>query len=82
MPPPTPPTVSIGPVGKADPAANVIALGTRRGSTGGKGALAPSSFYCPISMELMGDPCMLATGHTYERVRHAGCAGQRDKTPP
>lgn len=40
----------------------------RQASTGPKGALAPSSFYCPISMELMADPCMLATGHTYERV--------------
>ena len=38
-------------------------------SSGARGSLAPSSFYCPISMELMGDPCMLATGHTYERVR-------------
>ena len=65
---------------KADPAAiaagstlapHLQLLGTRRPSTGGKGALAPSSFYCPISMELMGDPCMVATGHTYERVSGA-----------
>lgn len=29
---------------------------------------APASFYCPISMELMADPVMVATGHTYDRV--------------
>lgn len=28
---------------------------------------APASFYCPISMELMADPVMVATGHTYDR---------------
>lgn len=27
---------------------------------------APSSFYCPVSMELMADPVMVATGHTCE----------------
>lgn len=55
---------------KGDPAvlAAMPSGATRRASSGGKGALAPSSFYCPISMELMSDPCMLATGHTYERV--------------
>lgn len=58
---------------KGDPGAlAAMPVGTRRASSGGKGALAPSSFYCPISMELMGDPCMLATGHTYERVRPGG----------
>ena len=29
---------------------------------------APASFYCPISMELMADPVMVATGHTYDRL--------------
>lgn len=28
----------------------------------------PPSFLCPISMELMGDPVMLASGHTYDRA--------------
>ena len=28
---------------------------------------APTSFHCPISMELMADPVMIATGHTYDR---------------
>ena len=28
---------------------------------------APASFYCPISMELMADPVVVATGHTYDR---------------
>lgn len=28
---------------------------------------APPSFYCPIAMELMVDPVMVATGHTYDR---------------
>ena len=27
----------------------------------------PSHFQCPVSMELMGDPVMVATGHTYDR---------------
>ncbi len=36
-----------------------------RTSTAGTGA--PASFYCPISMELMADPVMVATGHTYDR---------------
>eukprot|EP00803_Ostreobium_quekettii_P009239 evm.model.scf_479.6 EVM.evm.TU.scf_479.6 scf_479:33896-37924(+) len=35
---------------------------------GEKGApQAPSSFYCPISMELMSEPVMVATGHTYDK---------------
>ena len=70
--PPPPPAI----MAKGD-AALLAAMpigATRRASSGAKGALAPSSFYCPISMELMSDPCMLATGHTYERVRAA--AGQ------
>jgi U-box domain len=65
--PPPPPAI----MAKGD-AALLAAMptgATRRASSGAKGALAPSSFYCPISMELMSDPCMLATGHTYERVR-------------
>ena len=32
-----------------------------------KGSGAPGSFHCPISMELMSDPVMIATGHTYDR---------------
>lgn len=31
-------------------------------------AQAPSAFFCPISMELMTDPVVLPTGHTYERI--------------
>lgn len=27
----------------------------------------PASFYCPVSMELMSDPVMVATGHSYDR---------------
>lgn len=38
-----------------------------RTSTAGTGA--PASFYCPISMELMADPVMVATGHTYDRYQ-------------
>ena len=30
--------------------------------------VAPESFLCPISMELMSDPVVLCTGHTYDRV--------------
>ncbi len=28
---------------------------------------APASFYCPISLELMIEPVIVATGHTYDR---------------
>lgn len=28
----------------------------------------PATFCCPISMEVMNDPVMVATGHTYDRV--------------
>ncbi|KAK3284894.1 Retinoblastoma-like protein 1, variant 2 [Cymbomonas tetramitiformis] len=31
-----------------------------------RSAGAPSNFFCPISMDLMRDPVMLATGHTFE----------------
>ena len=27
----------------------------------------PASFHCPVSMELMSDPVMVATGHSYDR---------------
>jgi hypothetical protein len=30
-------------------------------------ASAPPHFLCPVSMELMKDPVMVATGHTYDR---------------
>jgi len=60
-----PPSIKVNP---PESLANMQPAVTRQANSGTKGALAPSSFYCPISMELMGDPCMLATGHTYERV--------------
>lgn len=61
-----PPSIKVNP---PESLSGMQQSGTRRASSiTSKGALAPSSFYCPISMELMGDPCMLATGHTYERV--------------
>lgn len=40
-------------------------LGPTRSDTKNSGA--PTSFHCPISMELMADPVMIATGHTYDR---------------
>ena len=48
----------------------------------GKGQLAPSSFYCPISMELMSDPVVLATGHTYERICIERWLQQGNRTCP
>lgn len=43
--------------------------GTSNAGTGGEKGTpqAPSSFYCPISMELMSEPVMVATGHTYDK---------------
>ncbi len=51
-------------------------------SNSGKVQLAPSSFYCPISMELMSDPVMLATGHSYERVCIERWLQQGNRTCP
>lgn len=61
----SPPSIKVNPPGSLTGMQPPVARPT---SSGARGSLAPSSFYCPISMELMGDPCMLATGHTYERV--------------
>ena len=47
------------------PEGGVASLMPARTTTAGTGA--PASFYCPISMELMADPVMVATGHTYDR---------------
>lgn len=47
-----------------------------------KGPIAPSSFYCPISMELMNDPVMVATGHTYDRVCIERWLQQGNRTCP
>jgi len=58
---------------KPDPkAASPMVDSSRKGSllpsrTSTAGTGAPASFYCPISMELMADPVMVATGHTYDR---------------
>ena len=43
------------------PAAAIRGLGPASGG----GAVAPASFYCPISMELMADPVMVATGEQH-----------------
>lgn len=43
---------------------------------------APSSFYCPVSMELMSDPVMVATGHTYDRVCIEKWLAQGNRTCP
>lgn len=43
---------------------------------------APSSFYCPISMELMADPVMVATGHTYDRACIEKWLAQGNRTCP
>ncbi len=43
---------------------------------------APTSFYCPVSMELMSDPVMVATGHTYDRVCIERWLQQGNRTCP
>ncbi|KAJ9525337.1 hypothetical protein QJQ45_003294 [Haematococcus lacustris] len=43
---------------------------------------APSSFYCPVSMELMADPVMVATGHTYDRACIEKWLQQGNRTCP
>jgi hypothetical protein len=43
---------------------------------------APSSFYCPVSMELMSDPVMVATGHTYDRMCIERWISQGNRTCP
>lgn len=34
----------------------------------GAGPVPPASYCCPISMEIMADPVIIATGHTYDRA--------------
>lgn len=36
-------------------------------STESSAAQAPSSYYCPISMDIMVEPVMIATGQTYDK---------------
>lgn len=43
---------------------------------------APSSFYCPVSLELMSDPVMVATGHTYDRMCIEKWLHQGNRTCP
>lgn len=42
----------------------------------------PASFYCPVSMELMSDPVIVATGHTYDRSCIAKWLAQGNRTCP
>lgn len=43
---------------------------------------APASFFCPVSMELMSDPVIVATGHTYDRVCIQRWIEQSNRTCP
>lgn len=43
---------------------------------------APSSYLCPISMDLMSDPVMVATGHTYDRACIERWLDQGNRTCP
>lgn len=53
------------------------------GVVGEKGAAQiPVHFACPISMELMQDPVMVATGHTYDRSSITRWLAQGNKTCP
>jgi F-box/WD-40 domain protein 7 len=56
----------------------------RRGTAEEKPAVpqAPSSFYCPVSMELMSDPVIVATGHTYDRSCIQKWLDQGNRTCP
>jgi U-box domain len=42
----------------------------------------PASFLCPVSMELMVDPVIVATGHTYDRSCIEKWLQQGNKTCP
>ena len=43
-------------------------MATTPSSDGGKPKIpVPAHFSCPVSMELMVDPVMVVTGHTYDR---------------
>lgn len=42
----------------------------------------PTSFYCPISMELMSEPVMVATGHTYDNACIERWLSQGHRTCP
>ena len=55
------------------PAAALRGLGP---SSGGGPAVAPASFYCPISMELMADPVMVATGEALHSDTKLACVDQ------
>ena len=52
-------------------AAAAGAVGSAAGAPRDKGApgrpVPPQNFCCPISMDIMSDPVMIATGHTYDR---------------
>ncbi|KAL0021768.1 hypothetical protein WJX79_006996 [Trebouxia sp. C0005] len=69
---------------QSEPAEPVLAVSDARRTADGsqKGPVAPSSFYCPISMELMNDPVMVATGHTYDRVCIERWLQQGNRTCP
>jgi F-box/WD-40 domain protein 7 len=41
-----------------------------------------ASFYCPVSMELMSDPVMVATGHSYDRTCIQKWLEQGNRTCP
>ncbi len=43
---------------------------------------APASFYCPIAMDLMTDPVMVDTGHTYDRICIERWLQQGNRTCP
>ncbi|PNH03017.1 U-box domain-containing protein 10 [Tetrabaena socialis] len=65
-----------------------LARCTRAAAAGSAGSqeeakpTAPSSFYCPVSMELMADPVMVATGHTYDRQCIEKWLAQGNRTCP
>ncbi|ABO97989.1 predicted protein, partial [Ostreococcus lucimarinus CCE9901] len=42
----------------------------------------PAHFQCPITMELMQDPVMIATGHTYDRPAIQRWLDQGHRTCP
>eukprot|EP00210_Caulerpa_lentillifera_P002053 g1968.t1 len=44
--------------------------------------VAPSSYYCPISMEIMVEPVMIATGQTYEKACIEKWLSQGHRTCP
>ncbi|KAL4854787.1 F-box/WD repeat-containing protein 7 [Chlorella vulgaris] len=66
----------------APPAAAVPVVSAENSVQSLEGHVIPTSFVCPVSMEIMVDPVILATGHTYDRHSIERWLAQGHKTCP